>query len=67
MLGGVVWTLSVAALLLLDPAHPRVTQVTVISTKIFLMLSNVSARARSLRTERPSCWARLQVPTLTPS
>ena len=31
MLGGVVWTLSVAALLLLDPAHPRVTQVTVSS------------------------------------
>ena len=30
MLGGVVWTLSVAALLLLDPAHPRATQVTVI-------------------------------------
>ena len=27
MLGGVVWTLSVAALLLLDPAHPRATQV----------------------------------------
>ena len=36
MLGGVVWTLSVAALLLLDPAHPRATQVS--STKIFLML-----------------------------
>ena len=31
MLGGVVWTLSVAALLLLDPAHPRATQVIVIS------------------------------------
>ena len=31
MLGGVVWTLSVAALLLLDPAHPRTTQVTVSS------------------------------------
>ena len=31
MLGGVVWTLSVAALLLLEPAHPRATQVTVSS------------------------------------